>query len=237
MLHYVMPLSTAVVGLLAGFAIVVTTDMFVLTDIAKTGPVTEPGREEDGSDQFCLPTWFATIVLLAAELISLAAFAHTHTLLSYLSLSLVLFTLLAAVVLDSLWQLIPLDLFIPLALGSIGWVLLHPVTVWLGIVSGIVALFGIVPWLIHGRRSYGDLALAPLVGLFCGAGVENLWQFLATTDRLAIGMGVGALVALSAILARRLSERDHENKTPLRLLGGAGSPVFLFAALFSLILH
>ena len=79
--------------------------------------------------------------------------------------------------------------------------------------------------------------LAVLVGLFCGAGVENFWEFLAATDRLAIGMCVGALVALVGILVRRLSESGHENRTPLRLLGGAGSPVFLFAALFSLILR
>ena len=197
MAHSVIVLCVSIAGLIAGWAIVITTDMFVLVDVTDADPWLDPDETQARVDEPALPSWLAVTVLLVTELLSLGAFDRSEGLLSYLALFLVLFSLFAIALLDLRWQLIPLNLFIPLALGSVAWVLLHPITMWLWVISGGLTLVGVLIWLTHpGRRNYGDLLLAVFVGLFCGAGIASLWQALAIADRLAIGICVGWMAIL-----------------------------------------
>ena len=180
------------------------------------------------------PTWYVALVLIVGTGLSLSILHESHSVLDYLSLYLVFFALLAIALMDLEWQMIGLDLFVPLALGSIGWVLLHPITIWLAVITTSFTLFGLALWLTHARRNHGDLLLAIFVGLFCGAGAATPWESLAIADRLAIGICVGALAMLVHGLARRLANPDS---APFWNQTGALGPVFLCGTLFAVFLH
>ncbi len=220
---------------------VLTTDLVDMSDLARRDEARAPVTGTSDAkylleSEKSWPIWFTLIVLCAGGLLALASYQSGSGFLPRLCLLTVLFSLLAITIFDLDQNAIPLDLFIPLAAGTIAWVLLHQITVWFYVVFGIMALAGLIQFFTHRlivlkRWIYGDLALAILVGLFSGVGVTNIWQYLAEADRIVTGMCVGVLLAvLAGILARRLDEHSLEHKRPLLT---AGSPTFFFVALFS----
>lgn len=227
-------LCVSIAGLIAGWAIVITTDMFVLVDVTDADALLDPSAAQTHAEEPALSTWLAATILLAAELLSFGVFDRSEGLLSYLALLLVLFALFAIALLDLRWQLIPLDLFIPLALGSLGWVLLHPITIWLALISGGFAFGGMLLWLAHARRNHGDLFLAILVGLFAGSGVTSFHAALATADRLAIGI---CAAALAVLIYSFLMGPENPEGEPFAKQTTALGPVFLSAALFVVFLR
>jgi len=241
MWHSVILLGVVIAGLMAGFAIVTTSDMFVLVDVTDADTLLDPDETQASDEnqknvEESAPfTWSAAAILLATELLSLGVFSHSKGLLSYLALFLVLFALFAIALLDFRWKLIPLDLFIPLGIGSVAWVLLHPITIWFWVISGGLALVGVLIWLAHpGRQNYGDLLLAIFVGLFCGAGITSFWQARAVGLRLAIGICLGYLAILVYSFVTR---PDNPKGEPLAKQVAAVGPLFLSAALFVVFLR
>ncbi|MDA8080650.1 MAG: hypothetical protein M0Z96_03420 [Actinomycetota bacterium] len=235
MWHSVILLGVVIAGLMAGFAIVITTDMFFLVDVTGANPALDPDEAQTHVEESALPTWSTVAVLLAAELLSLGAFTRSEGLLSYLALFLVLFSLFAITLLDVRWQRIPLSLFIPLGIGSVAWVLLHPITIWSWVISGGLALVGVLIWLTHpGRQNYGDLLLAIFVGLFCGAGITSFWQGRAVGLRLSIGICVGYLAILVYSFVTR---PDNPKGEPFVKQVVAAGPLFLSTALFVVFLR
>ena len=231
-IHILFYVGAAIAGLLGSAACLFSAYRYVPQDIFDdtVSTLVEPTT-------VIVPTWYSALVLIFGTCLSLSILRQSHNILDYLSLYLVFFALLAITLMDLEWQMIGLDLFIPLAIGAIGWVLLHPISIWLALISGCLTLFGLALWLIHARQNHGDLVLAILVGLLCGAGVTNLGQTLLVAVWLCIGICAGALTMLVHSLAAWLGKSHNSDTQSFWQQTSAMGPVFLLGALFVVFLR
>lgn len=232
-IHILFYVGAALAGLLGSATGLVYIYLYVPQDVCDDtkSTVADPTATIDP------PVWYAALVLIVGTCLSLSILHQSHSILDYLSLYLVFFALLAIALMDLEWQMIGLNLFLPLAIGAIGWVLLHPISIWLALISGGLTLFGLALWLIHARQNHGDLLLAILVGLLCGADVTNLRQTLLVAVWLGIGICAGALAMLVHGLAAWLGKSHNSDTESFWKQTSAMGPVFLLGALFVVFLH
>jgi len=230
--HIVLLASAATAGIIGGIAGLVSAHARIPVDISENAASTVVDGSQNSEDDIevhAYPWWYVAVVLAVGALLSLCIFYRSRGILAFLCLYLVFFSLLAISLMDLEWRMIGLDLFVPLTIGTIGWVMLHQISLWLFPVVAILGGGMLVIYLREHRKSHGDLFLAILVSLFAGAGIVTYSSTLVVINQLMLGAFFGAVALLTYSFLK--FRNDSETKKTWKQQTTPLAPLFLCSTL------